>query len=549
MADGNFESAMTDHDKIGGDKMSARDRRLLRVVPDFEKIEGWLKLEPSELLFAAAAAVRSGCIVELGSFRGRSTVALCAGSAVGAKVPVYAVEPHEHFVGVKGGVFGPSDRRAFFKTMLTTRFASIVRLINTTSQVVAPGWDKPISLLFIDGDHRYDAVLADFTAWRPHLIDGAIVIFNDATGAGTGLVMRDLEKEGALTPVQTVDRLAMFHFNAVDGGLDPDAYEESGLEPVDPSWPDPVTTKHYKVLSAATYYSARGKYLYRAIPKCACTTVKNALIELEGLPLDPNPTRRHNKKYNGFPGTDTLSEQEESDVFAGRTDTFKFTIVRDPYTRLASAYSDKILGYYSGKRGPLWVNQIEKSAAAQGVGLSEKISFEEFVRVVSGQQRAEMDVHWRQQYHIARFDLIKFDYVGRTESVALDFAYILERIKAPAEIMRRAIEPQNVTGAGLSMWSTVSAATRKAYLKTFGIDFDTLRYPLRLESVLFLPVTVDRPKPGPYALPKRDGAGPARRPNLGLRRRGVVAAVPQSAPEPEPVEEDVIMDDDNAVGE
>ena len=542
MADGNFDNAMTEQEQA-----SPRGSLLLQIVPEFEKIEGWLKLEDSELLFAAAASVRSGCIVELGSFRGRSTVALCAGSAARAKVPVYAIEPHEHFVGVKGSVFGPSDRRAFFKTMLTTRFAAIVRLINTTSQVVTPGWDKPVSLLFVDGDHRYDSVLSDFCAWRPHLVDGAIVIFNDATGAGTGLVMRELEKEGALTPVQNVGRLAMFYFNAVQSGLDPDEFEEAEFEPVDPPWPDPLE-KHARrnlTVSASTYYSARGKYLYRAIPKCACTIVKNALIELEGLPMDPNPTRRHSKRFNFFPGTETLSAEEEEALFAGRTPDFKFTMVRDPYTRLASAYTDKIAGHYTGRRGTLWVDQIKQSAASQGVALSEKITFEEFVRVVAGQSRHEMDVHWRQQYHIARFDLIKFDFVGRTESATLDFTYILERLKAPAEIMRRAIEPQNVTGSGLAMWSTVGAEARRAFLKTFQIDFDTLRYPVRHECVLFLPVNQDRPKPGPLALPK----GEKRRKRPGFRRRGVVAAVPEpEAAAPEPVE-DVIMDDDTARNE
>jgi len=533
-ADGNFDGTLP-----------GRASALLQIVPDFEKIEGWLKLEDAELLFAAAAAVRSGCIVELGSFRGRSTVALCAGAVAGAKIPVYAIEPHEHFVGVKGGVFGPSDRRAFFKTMLTTRFAAQVRLINTTSQVVAPGWDKPVSLLFIDGDHRYESVLSDFAAWRPHLVDGAIVIFNDATGAGTSLVVRDLVAEKALTHVQTAGRLAVFYFNAVDGAVGEHEFEGFDFEEVYPETPEPVAGARTNLgLSRNTYYSARGDYLYRAIPKCACTTVKNALIELEGLPLDPNPTRRHNKKFNKFPGTETLTPEQERDLFAGRTSTFKFTIVRDPYSRLASAFSDKIMSFYNGRRSDFWVEQIRTSAAAQGVGLSDKITFDEFVRVVAGQGRHEMDVHWRHQYFVARFDLIKFDFIGRTESVGVDFAYILERLKAPAAIMHRAIEPHNVTGAGLAMWSTVSAESRRAFLKTFAIDFETLRYPMRFDSVLFSPVNVDRPKPAAFAPPRRVGGG--RR--LGLRRRGVaaVAAAPAEGVE---VEEDVIMDDDHVGGE
>jgi hypothetical protein len=500
MAEGHFENP--DLVQPGQDKKPAPARTLLQIVPDFEKIEGWLTLEDCEFLFAASASIRSGCIVELGSFRGRSTVALCAGSIAGHKVPVYAIEPHEHFIGMKGGVFGPSDRRAFFKTMLTTRLASVVRLINATSRVVAPGWDKPVSLLFIDGDHRYEAVLADFFAWRPHLVDQALVIFNDLSGSGTALVVKDLVKDDVLSLVQKVGRLGMFSFHAVAGEVDPDEIEQTGLAPVYPAVAEIVAgAPTNAILSKSTYYSRKFDYLYRAIAKCGCSTVKTALIELEGLPLDPNPTKRHSKELNKFPGTDTLTAQQEADLFAGRTDTFKFVIVRDPYSRLASAYADKITAGYE-RRGDFWIDQIKTSAAAQGVRLSDKITFDEFVRVVAQQSVKDMDIHWRPQYEVARFDLIKFDFVGRTELISIDFAYVLERIGAPASIMHKAIQPVNATGSSLTMWSTVSAETRALFLRKFAADFDTLRYPKRLSSVLFSPVNVDRPKSLPLTVPK-----------------------------------------------
>jgi predicted O-methyltransferase YrrM len=493
MAEGNFGDL--DLVQVEQERKAAPARTLLQIVPDFEKIEGWLTIEDSMFLFAAAASIRSGCIVEVGSFRGRSTVALCAGSIAGDKIPVYAIEPHEHFIGMKGGVFGPSDRRAFFKTMLTTRLASVVRLINATSRVVTPGWDKPVSLLFIDGDHRYEAVLTDFFAWRQHLVDQALVIFNDLSGSGTALVVKDLMKDGVLSLVQKVGRLGMFSFHAVSGEVDPELIEQTGLEPVYPAVAELVAgAPSSAILSKSTYYSRKFDYLYRAIAKCGCSTVKTALIELEGLPLDTNPTKRHSKELNKFPGTDALTAQQEADLFTGKTGTFKFVIVRDPYSRLASAYADKITAGYE-RRGDFWIDQIKTSAAAQGIHLSDKITFDEFVRVVSGQSVQEMDIHWRPQYDVARFDLIKFDFVGRTELISTDFAYILERIGAPAAIMHKAIQPHNATGSSLAMWSMVSAETRTLFLRTFAADFDTLCYPRRFSSVLFSPVNVDRPKP------------------------------------------------------
>src|SRR5438477_13211607 len=91
---------------------------LRNVLPDFESVDGWLKEDEAEELFRAAAAVPSGCIVEVGSYRGRSTLALCAGSSVGSEVPVYYIETHEEAVGDRGGKFGSKDRAVLFRTFL-----------------------------------------------------------------------------------------------------------------------------------------------------------------------------------------------------------------------------------------------------------------------------------------------------------------------------------------------------------------------------------------------------------------------------------------------
>ena len=137
-------------------------------------LEGMIGELESELLTRLAGEVEEGCIVEIGSWRGMSTIAL----AKGARVPVYAIEPHENFVGVLGGVFGPDDRRAFFENLLAAGVVERVRLVNLSSEVVTPGWHLPVGLLWVDGDHRYEAVKRDFECWEPHL--RGKIAFHDA---------------------------------------------------------------------------------------------------------------------------------------------------------------------------------------------------------------------------------------------------------------------------------------------------------------------------------------------------------------------------------
>lgn len=161
-------------------------------------IDGWLEVDEAERLFELARQVTDGCIVEVGSYRGRSTAALALGSQAGGGAPVYAVEPHEAFTGVYGGKFGGPDRELFMRTMLALGLAGTVRLVNLSSEIVTPGWARPVALLWIDGDHRYEGVRRDIDCWRPHLLPTATVVFDDAVDPdiGPARVIAELEAEG-----------------------------------------------------------------------------------------------------------------------------------------------------------------------------------------------------------------------------------------------------------------------------------------------------------------------------------------------------------------
>ena len=226
------------------------------------------------------------------------------------------------------------------------------------------------------------------------------------------------------------------------------------------------------------YHGSGGAYLYQPIPKNACTTIKTLLLRLEALPVDDNVWRRHQKEYNYFPGTNHLTIQEQLDIFEGRTNTFKFVIVRNPYARLASAYCDKI----RSNPAAYLIREIRKSAADQGTMLSDPITFEQFVTVVSRQPLGEMDPHCRPQYYEGRFGIVKYDFIGRMEAMPRDLVHALESIGAPSSIIARVNERHNVAGSSLKLWDAVSPAVHRLFLATFGIDFDALQYTCRLPS-------------------------------------------------------------------
>jgi predicted O-methyltransferase YrrM len=146
----------------------------------FNMTEGMISFEEAQLLYSLAKDVNQCCIIEVGSYRGRSSVALGRGSLDGRGVPVFAFDPHEEFTGVLGGQFGAVDRAAFYRAMLATDCYQVVRLINLSSELASSNWNKDIALLWIDGDHAYPAVKRDFHCWAPYLTKNATVAFDDS---------------------------------------------------------------------------------------------------------------------------------------------------------------------------------------------------------------------------------------------------------------------------------------------------------------------------------------------------------------------------------
>ncbi len=146
-----------------------------------EAVEGWLTREEGELLYRLARRCTGrGVIVEIGSYKGRSTIWLAKGAQAGAGVPVYAIDPHtgseEHQAGTGEAVWTYDE---FLTNLRRAGVEQIVLPVLAESQQAARTFDQPIELLFIDGDHRYEAVRADFNLWVPKLLDGGYLLMHD----------------------------------------------------------------------------------------------------------------------------------------------------------------------------------------------------------------------------------------------------------------------------------------------------------------------------------------------------------------------------------
>ena len=117
-----------------------------------------------------------GVVVEIGSWKGKSTIALARGAAKVHHEKIYAIDPHA--VQPEEGYL--EDTKAeFFGNIKRAGVEDRVVPMIMTSEEAARGWNKPIRLLWIDGDHRYEPAKLDFMLWEPHLVEGGILAMHD----------------------------------------------------------------------------------------------------------------------------------------------------------------------------------------------------------------------------------------------------------------------------------------------------------------------------------------------------------------------------------
>jgi len=144
-------------------------------------IAGWLT--DGQAARRAAAAARSrpdGAVVEIGSFRGKSAVVLA--STAGSLI---AIDPH---AGSDRGpqeiaadeVRGDADFDAFHANLAAAGVADRVRHVRKFSSDAHQDVSGPLSLLYVDGAHRFGPARADLRDWGRRVAPGGVMLVHDA---------------------------------------------------------------------------------------------------------------------------------------------------------------------------------------------------------------------------------------------------------------------------------------------------------------------------------------------------------------------------------
>ena len=163
-------------------------------------VKGFLDAQEGRGLYKIALeASRIGPCLEIGSYCGKSTIYLGTACRENNGI-LFSIDHHrgseeqqpgeEYFdTDLFDHELGRVDTlKEFRKTIEKAGLDDTVVPMVCRSDVAARTWATPLSLVFIDGGHSYEAVYTDYSAWAGHIMHDGYLLIHD--------IFKDPEKGG-----------------------------------------------------------------------------------------------------------------------------------------------------------------------------------------------------------------------------------------------------------------------------------------------------------------------------------------------------------------
>ena len=156
------------------------------------------------------------------------------------------------------------------------------------------------------------------------------------------------------------------------------------------------------------------RIVYFETPKVACTSIKKYMMDqyVGGEMHLKHIGAVHDRSISPLKQLETITRDDARAIFQ---DSYRrFTFSRNPYSRILSAYLDKIVTNE-------W--ERERHLPVLGFALDYQPTFLEFLQKVAGIRDHKRDIHYMTQARLTgRLAGLKFNFIGRFESFSTDFA-------------------------------------------------------------------------------------------------------------------------------
>ncbi|XP_031569940.1 carbohydrate sulfotransferase 11-like [Actinia tenebrosa] len=221
------------------------------------------------------------------------------------------------------------------------------------------------------------------------------------------------------------------------------------------------------------------KILFCYLPKVASGNWKKIFLVLKGEFQDVNdiePTVAHKEDLLKTLGNSTFEEIRK------KIKTYEsYVVVREPMSRLLSAYLNKIYYDYTGKFHRLFGEKITKYSG-RIIGdrkVQNKISFAEFVEFLTKAPAKEaFEIHWERMHKLCNPCLINYTLIGRYENLLEDAQVIIESIVRKTSILFPTYTSvQDTSSLMESYFSQITERQLERLLSLYELDYLLFDYP------------------------------------------------------------------------
>ena len=169
-------------------KLLMRGLRYSCILP-YASIDGWLTVDEAITLFELAKGLpdKNPRALEIGSWQGKSTVCIAQGLRQKDGAQLTCIDPFdasgdresEDMYGDRQNDLGGPLRRAFDDNLKGANVHDLIDVRQGFSHDWVEQVDESLDLLFLDGDHSYEAILRDFVDWSPKVKNGGYLAMHD----------------------------------------------------------------------------------------------------------------------------------------------------------------------------------------------------------------------------------------------------------------------------------------------------------------------------------------------------------------------------------
>ncbi|XP_071481620.1 carbohydrate sulfotransferase 11-like [Diadema antillarum] len=175
------------------------------------------------------------------------------------------------------------------------------------------------------------------------------------------------------------------------------------------------------------------KLIYCYVPKVSCTSWKRLLLSLNGYTCFLNDTcgaDAHMLARRRFVRMSRMTVAAAQEIFTSYT---SFFFVRNPYSRVLSAYLEKVLYHPESKiQNELTEWFKEHHPGQTHENQSQPFTYREFV--THYMKAGEKNQHWEDMNKLCFPCHVNYDFIGHYETLKPDSDFILDLANAPANV-------------------------------------------------------------------------------------------------------------------